>query len=150
MKRLVSVILLAGAPIACGTQSPSAPETIALSSETGDALASTSSAARPVPTPACVPGDRSHVRSIALRIVSRGPGFVTLRTEIASTTSDSNPTTPVCLDPSFTVNPLARLDRSTPEQVTVFGVPGRYTVRASTIVSKLTRPLVATAPIKIE
>jgi hypothetical protein len=153
MKRLVSVIILAGAPIACGTQSPSAPETIALSSEAGAALASASSdAQRPAPTPVCVPGDRSHVRAIALRVVSRGPGFVALRAEIASATGDSDPTTAraVCLDPSFSVSPVARLDRGTPEQVTVFGAPGRYTVTARSTVSKLTRPIVTSAAIKIE
>ncbi len=149
MKRLVSVILLSGAPIACGTQSPSAPQTIALSGDAADVLASAASTgSRNAPTPVCVPGDRSHVRAIRLRTVSRGAGFVILRAEIASATSE--PSTAVCLDPSFSVTPLARLDRGTPEQVTVFGAPGRYTVTATSVVSKLTRPLVTSTGIVIE
>jgi hypothetical protein len=148
MKRLVSVILLAGAPIACGTQSPSSPETTVFPADATEALASASSTGRrPIPTPVCVPGDRSHVRAIALRIVSAEPGFVTLRAEIASAAND--PIHAVCLEPSFTVSPRARLDRGTPEQVTVFGA-GRYTVTATSVVSEATRPLVARAVIKIE
>lgn len=147
MKRLVGVIILAGAPIACGTSTPSAPGATSLLSDT-DATMVSSQALGKRPAPTCTPGDRSQVRSIAVKIVVQGPGFATVRAVVDSSSTD--PVVPVCLEPSWLVTPNARLDRTIPEQATILAAPGRYLVKATTVISKQRKPLSATAIIVIE
>src|SRR5262245_45722694 len=109
MKRLVGVIILAGAPIACGTQTPSAPETTALVNDVETAVASAQSQAKRAAS--CVVGDRTQIRGIELKVLASGRGFVTVRA-MATNSVGSEPALPICLDPTYLVTPNARIDRS--------------------------------------
>jgi hypothetical protein len=127
-------------PIACGIQTTSTPDevTLPVAQESG-----TVSAQGLSPAPPCIPGDRSHVRSIGLVVTSRQKGSVTLRAVILN----NETARPVCLLPTWTVKPVTRID-TPPEQAVVYGKPGRYKVTGfvDTGVSRLS----ATTSIYIE
>jgi hypothetical protein len=130
---MMSVIILAGAPIACGTQTPSAPEAISLVSD-GEGTVE-SSALRTSPGPrTCIPGDRTQIKRIAVKVVDSGPGFATVRA--VATESASDTVLPLCLTPSWVVSPSARVDTSHPEQATIYATPGKYSVTATTVISR--------------
>ncbi len=130
MKRLLSVMVLAGVPVACGIQTSSTPDGVTQPAA-GDTGSFAASAARRGPV--CMRGDRSHVRSIQLAVVDQGPGFVTVRAQIAQANAETSP--PVCLEPSWQVTPMARLDPfSDREQVTVYGEPGKYQLTGTSLV----------------
>ena len=134
MKRIMSVIILAGAPIACGTQTPSAPEAISLASD-GDGTVE-SSALRTSPGPrTCIPGDRTQIKSIAVKVVDSGPRFATVRA-VVKDSAGADTVLPLCLTPSWAVSPAARIDLSKPEQATIYATPGKYSVTATTVISR--------------
>ena len=78
--------------------------------------------------------------------VGRTKGSVTVRAVV----KDSESYPPVCIFPSWTVTPVARLDPFVDrEQVIVSGAPGRYKLTGVTVIDRLTR-LSASLAITIE
>ncbi len=145
MKRLLSVMVLAGVPVACGIQTSSTPDVPEPAG--GDAASFSALAGRRGPV--CMRGDRSHVRSIRLVVVGQGPGFVTVRAQIAQANAETSP--PVCLEPSWQVTPSTRLDPySDREQVTVFGSSGKYQVTGVVQGGATGSRLRASIPVAIE
>jgi hypothetical protein len=145
MKRLVGMMILASVPIGCGVQTASTPDaaTAPPTSESGSVSALARSRG-----PACVRGDRSKIRSIELVVVNQGRGFVTVRAVIGSSPAETYP--PVCLSPWWVVNPVVRTDPYTdPEQVVIYGPPGKYHVTGFTQVTEWTR-LSASKAVTIE
>lgn len=139
MKRLVSVMILASIPVACGTQVATTPDDVTVAAQSKSAPASPSG----VPLPICVPGDRSHVRAIDIVVLNRGKGWVTVRAVISS----SEATRPVCLDPWWSVSPVARIDtKILPDHATIYGTPGKYNVTA---LSRVSRPTILSATVAV-
>jgi len=127
MKRLIGVMILAGIPVACGIQTATTPDEPAL--PVGQESGSVAALKMAPPLPTCVPGERPQVQSFKLLIVNQGKRSATVRAVIDVATQETNP--PVCLYPTWKVSPAARLDpMPQPEQVTVYGAPGRYKVSA--------------------
>jgi hypothetical protein len=147
MKRLVGVLILASVPIACGTNTPSAPDASWPTSDSGT-VASLARGRVPAPQPICTPGDRSHLKSIELMVVAEGEGFATLRA-IARDWAGNDVYPPVCLEPSWIVSPKAATDVSRAEQVTVYG-SGKYEVTAISVLTRNGRQLRASVTIGID
>jgi hypothetical protein len=138
-------MILAGVPIACGTQSPSTPDT-AMPTAMGDAASVSALRARPVPL--CAKGDRSHIRSIGIEVLSQGPGYATVRAMVASS---SGPETlpPVCVEPIWQVFPNGRIVMFDLDRATIYAAPGKYEVTASTVVKRPARRIWASTTIVI-
>jgi hypothetical protein len=132
MKRLFGVMILSAVPVACGTGTPSTPDTISSAGDTQETAAASSLASRrPAPPPSCIPGDRSEIKEITVRVVEQGKSFARVR---AVSVQPGEDTVPVCLAPSWSVTPTARLiPASDSEEAILYATGGPYRVTATSI-----------------